>query len=340
MAGPCSAESRETVMGTALKLAPLGVKVFRAGVWKPRTRPGGFEGMGLPALAWLREAGDATGMITATEVATRSHVNAALDAGIEMLWIGARTSSNPFAVQEIADTLAEREADIPVMVKNPLGPDIELWAGAIERLYAAGVRRLGAIHRGFATYGPSAYRNMPLWHIPMELSVRFPNLPIIHDPSHTGGRRDLIATLSQDAIDMGFNGLFIESHCNPDIALSDASQQVTPENLATIISGLTLRTSTPSRPGELEVLRQQIDVIDTELLDVLARRMKVSRAIGAYKRSNGMSVLQSLRFNDLIADRRRRGVGMGMSPKFLKTLLMAIHDESIAQQLAVLRDNK
>lgn len=334
IAGPCSAESRTQVLETARRLSGGGIPVFRAGIWKPRTRPGGFEGVGSEGLGWLAEVKRETGMAVATEVATRTHVEEALAAGIDLLWIGARTSANPFAVQEIADTIQASGRDVPVLVKNPVSPDIELWIGALQRLYNAGVRRLAAVHRGFSTYGRQLYRNTPLWHIPLELSVRYPGLQIIHDPSHIGGRRDLIAPLAQQALDVGFSGLIIESHIDPDNALSDAAQQVTPEELIEILRSLKMRVR--GEAGEsLELLRQQIDAIDNELLDVLCKRMKVSREIGRYKRERNMPVLQSSRFNDVIESRRTAGEALGMSPEFMKTILHAIHDESVRQQISV-----
>ena len=264
IAGPCSAETEEQVMATARELAKNGVKIFRAGIWKPRTKPGGFEGVGEQGLAWLRRVKDETGMLVATEVATKQHVKAALDAGVDVLWIGARTSANPFAMQEIADALVG--VDVPVLVKNPVNPDLELWIGAMQRLYNAGLRRIGAIHRGFSAYGKHLYRNMPQWHIPIELRRRLPNLTIFCDPSHIGGKRELVAPLSQQAMDMGFDGLIIESHCEPDSAWSDKSQQVTPEVLNFILHTLVVRDSVQTTES-LALLRQQIDQIDSELLD-------------------------------------------------------------------------
>ena len=237
IAGPCSAESESQVLDTAKSLAKNGIKIFRAGIWKPRTKPGGFEGVGIKGLLWLQEVKKETGMLTATEVANHEHVIAALDSGVDILWIGARTSANPFAMQEIADALKGHN-DVTVLVKNPVNPDIELWIGAMLRIYNAGVRRIGAIHRGFSTYGKHLFRNEPQWHIPIELHRRIPNLPILCDPSHMGGKRELIGPISQQALDMGFNGLIIESHCNPDCALSDAKQQVTPDSLNLIINTL------------------------------------------------------------------------------------------------------
>lgn len=337
IAGPCSAETREQVLETARDLASRGIKIFRAGIWKPRTKPGGFEGVGAKGLEWLKEVKQTTGMLTATEVATREHVVEAVGAGIDLLWIGARTSANPFAMQEIADTLKALGADVPVFVKNPVNPDLELWIGAIQRLYNAGLRRLGAIHRGFSTYGKHIYRNVPQWHIPIELRLRFPDLPIICDPSHIGGRRELIAPLSQEAFDMGFNGLIVESHCNPDCAWSDAAQQLTPEILQFILNTLVIRDTKQSTEN-LSILRGQIDRIDNELLEVLARRMQVSRDIGRYKKEHRMPVVQAARYNDVMNTRIDAGAEMGMGKEFLKTVLLAIHDESVRQQIEIIND--
>ncbi|MDE6303735.1 MAG: bifunctional 3-deoxy-7-phosphoheptulonate synthase/chorismate mutase type II [Paramuribaculum sp.] len=337
IAGPCSAETEEQVLDTARQLADYGIKIFRAGIWKPRTKPGGFEGVGAPGLEWLKKVKQLTGMYTATEVATRQHVEEALAAGVDILWIGARTTANPFAMQEIADTLAELKADVPVLVKNPVNPDLELWIGGLQRLYNAGIRKLGAIHRGFSTYGKHLYRNMPQWHIPIELRLRYPGLPIICDPSHIGGKRELIAPLSQQALDMGFNGLIVESHNCPDCAWSDAAQQVTPEILNFILHTLVVRDSKQSTEN-LSLLRQQIDQIDNELLEVLAKRMRVSREIGRYKKEHKMSVVQATRYNDVMRTRLKIGEEMLMSPEFLRTVLLAIHEESVRQQIDVLND--
>ena len=337
IAGPCSAETEQQVLDTATQLAANGIKIFRAGIWKPRTKPGGFEGVGAPGLEWLKNVKQETGMYTATEVATREHVNLTLEAGIDILWIGARTSANPFAMQEIADTLAEAKADVPVLVKNPVNPDLELWIGALQRIYNAGIRRIGAIHRGFSTYGKHLYRNMPQWHIPIELRLRYPNLPIICDPSHIGGKRELVAPLAQQALDMGFNGLIVESHVTPDCAWSDAAQQITPEILNFILHTLVIRDSHQSTEN-LSLLRQQIDHIDNELLEVLGKRMRISREIGQYKKEHRMPVLQAERYNEVIRSRVRLGEEMSMSPEFLKTVLLAIHEESVRQQVEVLND--
>lgn len=335
MAGPCSAETEEQTLSTARQLAMGGVKVFRAGIWKPRTKPGGFEGVGKEGLSWLQKVKEQTGMLTATEVAMRRHVEEAIEAGVDILWVGARTSANPFAMQEIADTIKDMGVDVPMLVKNPVNPDLELWIGALERLYNAGVRRLGAIHRGFSFYGKSIYRNPPQWHIPIELHRRIPELPIVVDPSHMGGRRELIASLSQQALDMKFAGLMIESHCSPDEAWSDKNQQVTPEVLRIILSSLVLRNEEKNTES-LQQLRQQIDRIDTELLELYNRRMAVSREIGKYKKEHSMPVVQESRYDDLMKSRVASAVEMGMSADFMRTVLQAIHEESVRQQIEIL----
>ena len=282
IAGPCSAETEEQVLTTARELAVNGIKIFRAGIWKPRTHPGGFEGVGEAGLPWLKKVKEETGMMVSTEVATRQHVEQALASGVDMLWIGARTSANPFAMQEIADALAAAGADVPVLVKNPVNPDLELWIGAMQRIYNAGIRRIGAIHRGFSAYGKHLYRNLPQWRIPIELRRRFPKLQVFCDPSHIGGKRELIASISQQALDMSFSGLIIESHCDPDCAWSDKAQQITPEVLNFILHTLVLRDKSTSTES-LALLRQQIDRIDDELLELLDKRMRVACEIGQYK---------------------------------------------------------
>ena len=334
IAGPCSAETEQQVMQTATELARNGIKIFRAGVWKPRTKPGGFEGIGAPAIEWMARVKEATGMLTATEVATTAHVKAAVEGGIDILWIGARTSANPFAMQEIADALAETGRDIPVLVKNPVNPDLELWIGALERLYNAGMHRLGAIHRGFSAYGKHLYRNMPQWHIPIELRRRFPNLPIFNDPSHIGGKRELISSISQQALDMGFDGLIIESHCDPDAAWSDKSQQVTPDVLQFILNTLVLRDETCSTEN-LKILRQQIDNLDNELLEVLNKRMRVSCEIGQYKKEHRIPVVQTGRYDEILNSRINQATEMGMSPEFMRKVLVAIHEESVRRQIEI-----
>lgn len=333
IAGPCSAETEEQVLDTARSLAAEGIRICRAGLWKPRTKPGGFEGVGETGIPWLQRVKRETGMYTSTEVATREHVATALKGGVDLLWIGARTAANPFAMQEIADAL--RGVDVPVLVKNPVSPDLELWIGAIERIYNAGIRRIGAIHRGFTSIDKSLYRNHPMWAIPIELHRRLPRLPIFCDPSHIGGKRELIAPLSQQAMDLGFDGLIIEAHCSPDCAWSDKAQQVTPEALAYIIRNLVIRDESITTESLTE-LRSQIDKLDDQLLELLSRRMRVSRDIGQYKKEHNMPVLQTQRYEELLARRAGQAEQMGMDREFMRTVLQAIHEESIRQQMEVL----
>lgn len=333
IAGPCSAETEEQVMETARQLAAQGVKIFRAGVWKPRTKPGGFEGVGTEALGWLKKVKQETGMYVSTEVATAKHVQEALKFGIDLLWVGARTTANPFAVQEIADAL--KGVDIPVLIKNPVNPDLELWIGAIERLHNAGLRKLGVIHRGFSSYDKKLYRNLPQWHIPIELHRRIPNLPIICDPSHIGGRRDLIAPLCQQAMDLQFDGLIIESHNNPDLAWSDKDQQITPDVLSLILNTLVIREMNQTTES-LAALRKQIDEIDMSLTELLAKRMRVAGEIGQYKKEHGMAILQATRYDEILSKRIAEGEIMGMSGEFMKTILEAIHTESVRKQMEIM----
>lgn len=329
IAGPCSAETEEQVMTTAHQLANKGIKIFRAGIWKPRTKPGGFEGKGEEALPWMARVKEETGMLISTEVATPKHVESALKAGIDILWIGARTSANPFAMQELADSL--RGIDIPVLVKNPVNPDLELWIGALERINGAGITRLGAIHRGFSSIDQKIYRNAPMWHIPIELHRRYPQLPIICDPSHIGGRRDLIAPLCQQAMDMGFAGLIVESHCNPDTAWSDAKQQVIPYVLDFILDRLVIRESIELTES-LTALRKQIDELDNELMTLLTKRMRVSREIATYKKEHNMAVVQTGRYSEILEKRGAQGQLCGMDAEFVKKIFEAIHEESVRQQ--------
>ena len=333
IAGPCSAETEEQVIATAKQLASNGVKVFRAGIWKPRTKPGGFEGNGIKALPWMQTVKKETGMLTATEVATAKHVEEALKYGIDLLWIGARTTADPFAVQEIADTL--QGTDVPVLIKNPVNPDLELWIGALQRLNNAGIRRLGAIHRGFSTYDKKLYRNLPQWHIPIELRRRIPELPIICDPSHISGRRDLIAPLCQQSMDLQFDGLIIESHIDPDNAWSDASQQVTPEVLNIILNNLVIR-ETNQTTENLTELRKQIDEIDINLIETLAKRMRISREIGTYKKEHEMPILQTTRYDEIINKRAQQGIELSMDGEFMKIVFEAIHSESVRQQMLIM----
>lgn len=333
ISGPCSAETEEQVIKTAIELAANGVKIFRAGIWKPRTKPGGFEGVGIPGLRWLQRVKKETGMYVATEVATEKHVYEALKYGIDILWVGARTTANPFAVQEIADTL--QGVDIPIFVKNPVNVDLELWVGALERLNNAGITRLAAIHRGFSTGDKNVYRNLPQWHIPIELKRRYPDLPILCDPSHIGGAKKLIKTISQQAMDLNFKGLIIESHCNPDDAWSDKDQQVTPMELKKILQSLVIRETVQSTE-DLSVLRGQIDEIDNDLLELLSKRMRVSREIGTYKLEHKMPILQTVRYDEILTNRIQQAEEMDMSGDFAKKFLESIHEESVRQQMVIM----
>ena len=337
LAGPCSAENEAQVLDTAHRLNSIGIKIFRAGVWKPRTKPGGFEGIGSEALKWLSRVKRETGMLVATEVANARHTQEAIDAGIDVLWIGARTSANPFAVQEIADAISQYPQNvrdsIAVLVKNPVNPDLELWIGAIERIKGAGIERIGAIHRGFSSYGKHIYRNPPEWRIPIELKRRMPELPVICDPSHIGGKRELIGQLSQQALDMKFDGLIIESHCNPEEALSDKEQQLTPEALGEILDSLIIRDKNDTTES-LDDLRRRLDAIDNDLLEILARRMDVAREIGQYKREHGMSVVQPERYKDLIRNRVGMSAQLGLDEEFVKRIIAEIHEESVRLQIS------
>lgn len=337
IAGPCSAESHGQTLKTALGLNTNGIKLYRAGLWKPRTLPDSFEGIGKIGLEWLNEVKKKTGMLVATEVATREHVELCLDKGIDVIWIGARTTTNPFAVQEIADALNGHN-DVIVFVKNPVNPDIELWIGALQRINNAGITMLGAIHRGFDTGGTHIYRNMPEWHVAIELRRRIPELPILCDPSHMGGKRELIPTLSQQALDMGFDGLFIESHCNPDKALSDSEQQITPSELNRLVNSLVIRRQ--NEPNEmLNAMRSQIDECDNSLIEILNKRMTISREIGKYKKEHDMQVVQTSRFDEILKQRINQAQEMGMSGDFMKKVMTAIHQESVHQQIEILNNN-
>lgn len=337
LAGPCSAESEEQVMETAKQLKQYGIKIFRAGIWKPRTRPNAFEGVGRKGLAWLKRVKDELGMYTATEVANVKHVYDALKAGIDILWIGARTTANPFAVQEIAESL--KDVDIPVMVKNPVNPDPELWIGALERLNNAGITKLAAIHRGFSIYDKSFYRNHPQWQIPIELKRRIPNLPMITDPSHICGNRDLLFEISQKAMDLNFDGLIIETHVDPDKAWSDSQQQITPQTLDALLKNLVLRTANVENAvlmTTLEELRHEIDKYDDKLVSILERRMAVSRKIGEHKKKNNITILQTSRWDEILRRRIEEADKKGLSEEFIIKLFRAIHQESINHQTKVM----
>ncbi len=338
IAGPCSAESEEQVIKTALELSKSNrIDAFRAGIWKPRTRPNSFQGIGSLGLRWLRQVKKLTALPLATEVANAKHVYEALKYEIDILWIGARTSANPFAVQEIADAL--KGLDVTVLVKNPINPELELWIGAIERINNAGVTKIGAIHRGFSGLGKSPYRNMPQWSIPIELRRRIPDLPIICDPSHMGGKRNLIYGISQKALDLNYNGLIIETHIDPDNALSDAKQQLTPESLCEVLQKLVIRninTNNLSFLNKLEDLRFKIDKLDNELIDLMSERMKIAKEIGQYKKDNNITVLQAHRWNAIVEKIEKIALDKGLSKKFISKVFKAIHLESINHQMKIM----
>jgi len=337
IAGPCSAETEEQVMETARGLQAFGIHVFRAGIWKPRTHPGSFEGVGSPGLKWLKRVKEETGMKVCTEVATEKHVLECIKYGVDIIWIGARTSANPFLMQEIADALSG--TDIPVLVKNPVNPDLDLWIGALERLNRAGIRKLGVIHRGFSTSASIPYRNDPGWDIAIALRTRYPQMAFFADPSHMAGDRKYLLELSQRAMDLGLDGLMVESHCTPDKAWSDARQQLTPTHLQTLLESLVIRDGSSDneayREG-IEALRARIDVIDEDLLKLLADRMSVSRKIGEYKRDHNVAILQAGRWDQLLTDMVAKGSGMGLSEESVRAVMNAIHDESVRVQNEVM----
>jgi chorismate mutase len=334
ISGPCSAETEEQVMQTAKRLAATGkVDILRAGIWKPRTRPGSFEGIGTKGLPWLQQAKKETGLPVAIEVATGKQVEDALHFDVDVLWIGARTTVNPFSVQEIADAL--RGVKIPVLIKNPLNPDLELWVGGMERIAKAGIEELGLIHRGFSSYGNTEFRNAPMWHLAIEMKRRFPGIPMINDPSHICGRRDILQAVAQQAIDLDFDGLIIESHIDPDNAWSDAKQQITPEVLNEMLEAIRWRKENIASEEfhtALEKLRQQINQLDDELLEVLATRMKVAQKIGEYKKNNDITILQTNRWNEILNRAVAKGNKMGLSDDFITKYMDAVHMESIQQQ--------
>jgi len=337
IAGPCSAENERQVMETAAKLALIpGVHVFRAGIWKPRTRPGSFEGVGTRGLKWLCKAREETGLMLTVEVANPGHVREALDHGIDILWIGARTVVNPFAVQEIGEAIGN--PDIPVMIKNPLNPDLKTWVGAIERLNRMGFHKLIAIHRGFSFFNRSLYRNAPMWEIPIELKRLCPALPVLVDPSHICGNRELIPGTIQKALDLEMHGLMIEVHHHPSKALTDKNQQISPDALKTMLASLIIRNESgpPEFESKLEALRSEIDKLDAELLEILARRMNIVEEIGEYKKANRITILQIRRWNQLIHERIENGISLGLSREFLTRLLQAVHEEGIQRQLNVM----
>jgi len=338
IAGPCSAETEDQLVATAHLLKNTGrVTALRAGIWKPRTRPGEFEGIGSIGLEWLKRAKAETGLPTAVEVATAKHVEEALKAGVDILWVGARSTANPFTVQEIADAL--KGVDIPVMVKNPVNPDISLWIGALERINNAGITKLAAIHRGFSSYEKSAFRNEPMWDIAIHLKTLAPHLPLICDPSHISGNRDLIGYVSQKALDLDMQGLMIESHIDPSVAWTDAKQQVTPSALADLIDHLTLRkpeTSNEQVNDKLGELRNSIDKIDDLIIQKIAERMKIAEQIGTYKKDNNITILQVGRWDEILTKRVNYGKALKLSPDFTEKLLELLHSESIRKQTEVM----
>jgi chorismate mutase len=338
IAGPCSAETEEQVLKIARELKDSQATIFRAGIWKPRTRPGGFEGVGAIGLKWLQKAKAETGLLMAVEIANATHVKLALEHDIDVLWIGARTTVNPFAVQEIADAL--ENTDKIVLVKNPVNPDLALWIGGVERLYNAGIKKLGVVHRGFSTYEKTKYRNIPEWQIAIELQSRFPDLPLICDPSHITGKRDMIQEVAQQALDLNYDGLMIETHTDPDHAWSDSAQQVTPQVLKEILSKLIVRKPTDltdSFVAALSKLRLQIDDYDTKIIEVLGKRMKIADQIGALKQERNVAILQTERWREILEKMTSEGQSKNLSEEFILRLFKAIHQESITHQQKIIK---
>ncbi|QEH43338.1 chorismate mutase [Chitinophaga sp. XS-30] len=340
ISGPCSAETEEQVLATALALAKTGkVDVLRAGIWKPRTRPGSFEGIGAKGLPWLQKAKELTGMPTTVEVATGKQVEAALHFGVDILWIGARTTVNPFSVQDVADAL--KGVKIPVLIKNPINPDLELWIGAVERIQKSGIDNVGLIHRGFSSYGNTEYRNAPMWHLAIELKRRHPELPMICDPSHISGRRDILQAVAQEAIDLDYDGLMLETHVDPDNAWSDAKQQITPEKFGEMLDNIIWRherTDQREFNTALEKLRNQINGIDDEILQLLGNRMKIAEKIGQYKKENNITILQTNRWNEILDRGVKAGEKLGLTKDFITKYFDAVHLESINRQNKVMND--
>jgi chorismate mutase len=334
ISGPCSAETEEQVLATAQRLANTGkVDVLRAGIWKPRTKPGMFEGIGAKGLPWLQQAKKITGLPTTVEVATGKQVEDALTFDVDILWVGARTTVNPFSVQEVADAL--RGVDVPVLIKNPINPDLELWQGAVERITRAGIKQVGLIHRGFSSYGNTDFRNAPMWHLAIEMKRRLPDLPIINDPSHICGRRDILQATAQKAIDLDFDGLMIESHIDPDNAWSDAKQQITPERLAEMLDDIRWRKEDVSSEEfhlALEKLREQINHVDDELMQLISQRMNIAEKIGEYKKNNNVTILQSSRWNEILEKATKKAAKLGLSEEFITKYMDAVHMESINRQ--------
>jgi len=340
ISGPCSAETEEQVLATAQRLANTGkVDMLRAGIWKPRTKPGMFEGIGAKGLPWLQQAKKITGLPTTVEVATGKQVEDALTFDVDVLWVGARTTVNPFSVQEVADAL--RGVNVPVLIKNPINPDLELWQGAVERISRAGIKQVGLIHRGFSAYGNTEFRNAPMWHLAIEMKRRLPELPIINDPSHICGRRDILQSTAQKAIDLEFDGLMIESHIDPDNAWSDAKQQITPEVLAEMLDSIIWRKEdvpSPSFHAALDKLCEQINHIDDELMQLIGQRMNIAEKIGEYKKNNNVTILQTSRWNEILEKATKKGSKLGLSDEFVVKYMDAIHMESINRQNKIMND--
>jgi chorismate mutase len=340
ISGPCSAETEEQVVETVQRIAATGkVDMIRAGIWKPRTRPGSFEGIGVKGLPWLLRAKKLTGLPTMVEVATGKQVDDAINFEVDVLWIGARTTVNPFSVQEVADAL--RGTDVPVLIKNPINPDLELWTGAVERVAKSGVKQIGLIHRGFSSYGNTEYRNAPMWHLAIEMKRRYPDFLFINDPSHICGRREILHEVAQKAIDLDYDGLMIESHMDPDHAWSDAKQQVTPEKLAELLDSIVWRredVNSEEYHAALEKLRQQINHLDDELMQILGQRMKISEKIGEYKKNNNITILQTNRWNEILQRAVQKGESLGLSKEFITKYFDAMHMESINHQNKIMNE--
>lgn len=338
ISGPCSAETEEQLLSTAQRLAATGkINMLRAGIWKPRTKPGMFEGVGAKGLPWLQKAKKITGLPTTVEVATAKQVQDALTFDVDVLWIGARTTVNPFSVQEVADAL--RGVDVPVLIKNPVNPDMELWSGAVERIARAGIKNIGLIHRGFSSYGNTEYRNAPMWHLAIDMKLKYPEMPFLNDPSHICGRRDILMDTMQKAVDLDYDGFIIESHIDPDNAWSDAKQQVTPEKLAEMLGAIIWRKEdvvSEAYHAALEKLRQQINQLDDELMQILSQRMKIAEQIGKYKKENNITILQTSRWNEIIERATAKGDKIGLSKEFITKYFDAVHMESINHQKKVL----